>query len=602
MKKRMRNALIGAGVLAGCAVCAAVIIWNVRRVPKRNPNVTEIPSGELHADVVSLSDEEVPLGKKVGDLVVETDADIHVIPDKYNTGAKGSLKKVKLGDTVCGIQLKADGSKTKNVFDFAYGNHDISGTIVIEGYDFSANDVVFYNESTVERNISLVFKNCSFSGVSKSAEKNSIHLEFENCSFHNFNGSNATFERCFFGGSCYDGLNPYSNVKVCNCYFARMNDTEHQGKGLHTDGTQIYGKKDLLAEDIEFSNCRFEIPAIPLGENGAVVNACIMLQLEFCNGQNIHFSDCIANGGGYTIYAWSKYDDFALTDSSIEKISIGCSKTFGTFYPVISKGVTIDDLSETDNLYIGSVWKEGKKTHISVTNDTNQKRKLMVYTDKGTFSYEIAPCPLGSQLTEKTRFEDLPFDQDVVIPKDCAYVVCFDTTFAGMEKQIRFVNWKGKKVYVSINENTKTNAAIPVILSGECGKNVTFSLTQDGVLTLSGTGSTYDYHSQALPPWENYKYMIKTVKVESGVERLGNQLFNTCTAISRVTLGEGLKEFGHRTFAGCTSLLSMELPESLINLGSSTFAGSTVFTLKCSQSMYEQYNWCDEFADRMVVK
>ena len=50
-------------------------------------------------------------------LVKKTKADKNVIPDKYNTGAKGNLKKVKLGAVVGGIQFTAASGNTKNSLD-----------------------------------------------------------------------------------------------------------------------------------------------------------------------------------------------------------------------------------------------------------------------------------------------------------------------------------------------------------------------------------------------------------------------------------------------------------------------------------------------------
>lgn len=604
MKKRMRNVQFVAGVLLSIALGVMVFVLVKSRILKNssNFNVNLISSEESFAEVVSFSDEEIPLGKKIGDLVVETEADQVIIPDKYNTGAQGKLTKIGLGEKVSGIQMVIDGSGSKNVLDFANRNKDINGTILIVGCDFTGNDLAFYNEGKTERSITLIFQNCSFANITKGAGQSNVRAEFVNCSICNFSGCNASFDWCHFGNSYRDGLNPYNDVRVTNCYFSDMNDTNSIGTGKHTDGTQIYGKQDILAENIEFINCRFEIPAIPLGGNSAAINACIMLQLEYSSGKNIHFKDCLTNGGGYTIYARTVKDEFTFSDVSFSGIRVGCSKLFGTFNPVISKGIKLEDLSEVDSLYIGSVWKEGKKTHFSVTNDTNQARKLTIYTDKGTYNYEVAPCPLGSQLTEQTTFKSLPLDLDIVIPKDCSYAVCFDTTIKGMEKQIRFVNWKGKNVYLSVKDTNETSIVVPIVQEGVCGKNVTFTLSQDGVLTLRGTGSTYDYHSQALPPWENYKYLISTIVVEEGVTRLGNQLFNKCSAISKVVLCEGIESIGGRTFAGCTSLLSISLPTTLREFGNSTFANSTVFFIECTQEQYDMFSIDSGLVDRLVLK
>ena len=47
----------------------------------------------------------------------------------------------------------------------------------------------------------------------------------------------------------------------------------------------------------------------------------------------------------------------------------------------------------------------------------------------------------------------MPFDQKIVIPQKCKYIICYDNTFSGAAEQIRFVNWQGKKVYLSQKEN-----------------------------------------------------------------------------------------------------------------------------------------------------
>ena len=68
------------------------------------------------------------------------------------------------------------------------------------------------------------------------------------------------------------------------------------GTFSHTDGVQIYGAKNSLATNINFTNCRFEIPQLSYATSTCYVNACIMVQLEFCDADGIHFNDCYFNG------------------------------------------------------------------------------------------------------------------------------------------------------------------------------------------------------------------------------------------------------------------------------------------------------------------
>ena len=77
---------------------------------------------------VNIDDDPIALGgTEVSEdfLVHQTEDDVRIIPDKYNTGAKGTLINVELGGKVGDIQLVAGSGGTKNVFDFYYRNKNI---------------------------------------------------------------------------------------------------------------------------------------------------------------------------------------------------------------------------------------------------------------------------------------------------------------------------------------------------------------------------------------------------------------------------------------------------------------------------------------------
>ena len=78
----------------------------------------------------------------------------------------------------------------------------------------------------------------------------SISYAFNNCTIENFYGSNAKFSKCKIGGSYYDGINPFQNVEVTDCFISDFGSTKDTGKEIHSDGTQIYG-----AADAEVKNC-----------------------------------------------------------------------------------------------------------------------------------------------------------------------------------------------------------------------------------------------------------------------------------------------------------------------------------------------------------
>ena len=513
-------------------------------------------------------------------LVKKTKADKNVIPDKYNTGAKGNLKKVKLGAVVGGIQFTAARGNTKNSLDFYYNNKQVKGKIIFKDYDFSEYPVVCYNSQKVEQKINVTFINCKFSYFATDRACTNVSYEFQKCTFKNFGGSNASFDRCKFGGSYNDGLNPFQKINVKNSFFCDLGSVKSD-KVIHSDGTQIYGWKGITAKDILYKNCRFEIPQIAPKGSKAGVNACIMLQLEYSGAESIKFEDCILNGGGYSIYAHSISKKYPLKNIEFKNIQVGGAKTYGSIYPDVSSAVTFENAKETSTLYVGSVWKEKGKVHLSVTNDSCRKRKLLVITDQGKYSYTIPACPKGGQTDISQTYADMPFDQKIVIPQKCKYIICYDNTFSGAAEQIRFVNWQGKKVYLSQKENknlySKKNENIT---SGKCGEKIRYTLSKAGVLTLRGKGETYSYHSNKKTPWHKYSDLIKIVKVEKGITGLGNQLFKECGAIQQVSLPKELQNIGDRTFYGAVFLKRVELQKKTKYNKSTSFSGKTIVIRK----------------------
>lgn len=522
---------------------------------------------------VRIDDDPIALGgtetnEKV--LIQQTADDLMVIPDKYNTGAKGKLTKIALGGKINNIQLVAGSGGNKNIIDFYYRNKSVEGTVEIENCDFSDYPVALYNYANIDRKIKVVFRNCKFSIFSAAKETCNITFEFQNCTMNNFGGSDATFDYCKFGDSTTDGINPYQNIEVKNSFISDMGSIKAEGESIHSDGTQMYGAKGIDVKNVTFENCRFEIPPVTQAGSTAGVNSCIMLQLEYSNAENLSFSDCIVNGGGYSIFVRSVKEEYKLKDVSLENIRVGCAKKYGSFYPRLSTDAKISNVSDTEQLYVASVWKKEGKTHFSVSNDTNQDRTLLIVTDTGEHKFTIPKCKQGSQMTLDDQYVDMPFDLDIVLNEDSKFAVCYEYIYEGYETQIRFVNWTKKPVYLELNHNQST-VADDVLISGKCGADITYYLEKNGVLTLQGSGKTYSYNSAKKTPWKEYEQQIKEVRIEDGISELGTQLFRGVSSIKKVTLPKSLVNIGTRCFEGCTGLTSVTFPENLEKIGEKAF-------------------------------
>ena len=129
------------------------------------------------------------------------------------------LKDKEIGDKIKSIELINGNNGTKNVLDFYYKNSEIKGKVVLNNLDFSDYPLVLYHADKVEHKIEVTFKNCKFSNFAGNRKSSNITFKFERCSFYNFYGSDATFNRCKFGKSFNDGLNPFQNVIIKNCFF-----------------------------------------------------------------------------------------------------------------------------------------------------------------------------------------------------------------------------------------------------------------------------------------------------------------------------------------------------------------------------------------------
>ncbi len=152
--------------------------------------------------------------------------------------------------------------------------------------------------------------------------------------------------------------------------------------------------------------------------------------------------------------------------------------------------------------------------------------------------------------------------------------------------------------------------------SGKCGDNVTWTLSNDGTLTISGKGKMWDYgtstHGDA--PWAYIG--VKNVVVNDGVTTIGEQAFaglfylesasipksvnnigrqafhgsnlksvtiagsNTvieteafylCDYLETLTIMSGTTKIGSYAFSGCSSLKSITLPDSVTQILDSAF-------------------------------
>ena len=116
-------------------------------------------------------------------------------------------------------------------------------------------------------------------------------------------------------------------------------------------------------------------------------------------------------------------------------------------------------------------------------------------------------------------------------------------------------------------------ASIPEEMSGLCGTNLTWTLSTDGVLTISGMGEMFDYSTSKLPDWNRYNYAIKTLVLSDDITHIGSyafyRMFQGCNDvyIAQVDLPDSLESIGDYAFAETYKIEDITIPSGVTSVG-----------------------------------
>lgn len=115
--------------------------------------------------------------------------------------------------------------------------------------------------------------------------------------------------------------------------------------------------------------------------------------------------------------------------------------------------------------------------------------------------------------------------------------------------------------------------------SGTCGAHLNWSLSSDGVLTISGTGDMDDYtDSDALSPWYSLRSVITSVIIDEGVTSIGNFAFLRCIKLTNIAIPDSIARIGRWSFIGCTRLTDVAIPDGVDKIEWQAFSDCTGLT------------------------
>ena len=142
-------------------------------------------------------------------------------------------------------------------------------------------------------------------------------------------------------------------------------------------------------------------------------------------------------------------------------------------------------------------------------------------------------------------------------------------------------SWKNITTdFTGLGDNVKIHST--GVFTGKCGDNLTWTIGNDEVLTISGTGRIPDYNTsygeKNTAPWYGYAYQIKKVVLGSGVQNIGNNAFAGCYGMTDITIPDGVTSIGDSAFDWCSALTEISIPGTVSSIGDSAFYGCSALT------------------------
>ena len=161
--------------------------------------------------------------------------------------------------------------------------------------------------------------------------------------------------------------------------------------------------------------------------------------------------------------------------------------------------------------------------------------------------------------------------ESVVIPGSVKSIG--DYAFNGCNKLANVYYTGTKTEWDGVNKgdgnDSLTNATLHYyVYKGICGATdnagkVTWTLDNNGTLTISGSGAMADYDAANSVPWNGSIATIKTVVIENGVTNVGAYAFYGCQELTSITIPEGVTSIGNDAFSDCTGLTTIYIPNGL---------------------------------------
>ena len=99
-----------------------------------------------------------------------------------------------------------------------------------------------------------------------------------------------------------------------------------------------------------------------------------------------------------------------------------------------------------------------------------------------------------------------------------------------------------------------------------------WSLSEDGVLTITGVGDMPFWSSTRQCEWYSRRSEIYRVIIENGITSIGDYAFSECTNLRIIDIPNTVTKIGNSAFNSCKALTSIDIPSSVKSIGRRAFS------------------------------
>ncbi len=146
-------------------------------------------------------------------------------------------------------------------------------------------------------------------------------------------------------------------------------------------------------------------------------------------------------------------------------------------------------------------------------------------------------------------------------------------------------------------------------ITGKCGDNLTYTISEDGTLTITGTGDMYNYTNPNKAPWYDYRTSLKNLNINSGITSIGSYAFSGYSQFTgRLMIPDSVTSIGNYAFYYCSGFTGrLTIPNSVTSIGDYAFYNCSGFTgnLTIPNSVTSIGNYafrdCSGFTGRLTI-